>query len=528
VKRTLPSFDVEGEENFKAPAGVALTPRAGVRTVRRMRAKRAAPAPAVGTWLLVIDAGGARTVRLEAGPRTVGRAPEVDLALSDPAVAERHLRLEAAEQGLYVEPLPGEPALLNDVQLSSRSLARVGDQISLGQTQRVVFPRADGARMRVEPASREVLEGLVEAEPLRAEPRPFQLLLIESPLVEAHERAALWPLLDATVPRAIAGELGPRVLGLFLPELGRSEADAALARLSTALGREGARFAFGLASFPEDGASADALWAAAIDRLAGELADEEPLVLDPVMTRLWGLLERLGRTGAVTFFGEPGVGRRTLARALHERVAPESPLVELAVAPLETMRLQARAAEGGTVVVHDAERITPAEIAALAVGEARWVFCASRPLEGTSTVFVPPLRDRPAELTTLAESFLSRYARVFGRERRVLSAPARQLVAEASWPGNLRALRNAMALAALATRGAEVSPEALPARVLRASRGGASGDLRSALKATEREVLLGALEATSWNVTRAAEQLGLPRRTVVYRMARLGVRRPAR
>ncbi|MHB8879312.1 MAG: helix-turn-helix domain-containing protein, partial [Myxococcaceae bacterium] len=33
---------------------------------------------------------------------------------------------------------------------------------------------------------------------------------------------------------------------------------------------------------------------------------------------------------------------------------------------------------------------------------------------------------------------------------------------------------------------------------------------------------------TGWNVTAAAKNLGLPRRTVVYRMARLGLRRPTR
>ena len=493
-----------------------------------MRAKRPASAPAA-TWLLVIGPERARTVRLDAGVRSVGRRGDVDLVLDDASVAERHLSLETAEQGLFVAPFPGEAALLNDVQLSSRSLARAGDQISLGQTQLIVLPRADGALSFAEPVSREVLEALVEAERARPGARPFQLLLIDSPLAEAHARETLWPLLESALPKAIAGEVGPRTLGLFVPELGRAQVDLALARLSTGLGRAGARFAFGLASFPEDGASADLLWAAALDRLAGDLPEDEPLVLDPVMTRLWGLLERLARAEAVTFFGEPGVGRRTLARALHQRVAPEAPLVELAVAPLETMRVQARAAEGGTVIVHDAERLGSTEAEALRQTRARWVFCARAPVaDGGSTVLVQALRDRPAELTTLAESFLSRYARVFGRERRVLSAAARQLVAEASWPGNVRAVRNAMALAALATRGAEVSPEALPAGLLRVARSGASGDLRSALKATEREALLGALAATSWNVTRAAEQLGLPRRTVVYRMARLGLRRPPR
>jgi transcriptional regulator with GAF, ATPase, and Fis domain len=48
------------------------------------------------------------------------------------------------------------------------------------------------------------------------------------------------------------------------------------------------------------------------------------------------------------------------------------------------------------------------------------------------------------------------------------------------------------------------------------------------MKAAERELLLEALARTRWNVTAAASRLGVPRRTVVYRMGKLGLKRPAR
>lgn len=50
----------------------------------------------------------------------------------------------------------------------------------------------------------------------------------------------------------------------------------------------------------------------------------------------------------------------------------------------------------------------------------------------------------------------------------------------------------------------------------------------SALKDTERSLLLETLARTRWNVTQAASRPGLPRRTVIYRMSKLGLRRPAR
>ena len=46
--------------------------------------------------------------------------------------------------------------------------------------------------------------------------------------------------------------------------------------------------------------------------------------------------------------------------------------------------------------------------------------------------------------------------------------------------------------------------------------------------AAERELLLDTLARTRWNVTAAATRLGMPRRTIVHRMAKLGLKRPAR
>jgi sigma-54-dependent transcriptional regulator len=146
---------------------------------------------------------------------------------------------------------------------------------------------------------------------------------------------------------------------------------------------------------------------------------------------------------------------------------------------------------------------------------------------------VPALRDRPSEILPLAESFLAYFRARLGRSQVLLGSEARRVLSGYCWPGNLRELRNAMARAALAADGDEVRGDALPPaardddRVTVGVRV-AGVDLRTSLKETEREVLLKALAKTRWNVTEAAKQLGLPRRTVVYRMSRLGLRRPPR
>jgi len=111
------------------------------------------------------------------------------------------------------------------------------------------------------------------------------------------------------------------------------------------------------------------------------------------------------------------------------------------------------------------------------------------------------------------------------RPRLSLGADARRLLAAYAWPGQVTELRTVMLRAVRAAVRDEIGSDALPTRL---SAAGPRSNLRGALKEAERDLLLEALARTRWNVTAAATRLGLPRRTVVYRMARLGLRRPAR
>ena len=138
---------------------------------------------------------------------------------------------------------------------------------------------------------------------------------------------------------------------------------------------------------------------------------------------------------------------------------------------------------------------------------------------------VPALADRPADVLPLADHFLTLARGRLGRPRLVLSEEAQGLFVRYRWPGNVRELKNVVTRAARAALRDELGRDALPARLTNEA---PTENLRGALEATERELLLEALGRTRWNVTAAASRLGLPRRTVVYRMSRLGLRRPAR
>ena len=141
------------------------------------------------------------------------------------------------------------------------------------------------------------------------------------------------------------------------------------------------------------------------------------------------------------------------------------------------------------------------------------------------TIRVPPLRERRTDVPLLAELFLRAAAAKGGRARLRFSAEALKLLVAYNWPGNVRELESFVEYAALHARGSEVAPEDLPPKlnadqVRAASRAPLEAlfeDLPS-LDEVERRYLLHVLKAVNGNRTRAAEVLGIDRRTL-YRMA---------
>jgi DNA-binding NtrC family response regulator len=153
-------------------------------------------------------------------------------------------------------------------------------------------------------------------------------------------------------------------------------------------------------------------------------------------------------------------------------------------------------------------------------------------------VQVPPLRERPSEVLPLAETCITRAAQQLGLPRPRLTDEARQRLLSHSWPGNVRELRNAMERAVLLCRSALIRPEDLamdgtsdsPMNGARQDGFGASSTPGAEGKEldAERERIAQALVECGGNQSRAAELLGIPRRTFVRRIAELGLPRPRR
>ncbi len=137
---------------------------------------------------------------------------------------------------------------------------------------------------------------------------------------------------------------------------------------------------------------------------------------------------------------------------------------------------------------------------------------------------VPPLRERRADIPLLVAHFLRKACARAGREVTIAPA-AEEALAAHSWPGNVRELENTIERLVLFSRGAVIDVADLPPAILGAARSldeRMFADLPS-LDEVERRYLLHVLQAVGGNRTRAAEVLGIDRRTL-YRMAeRFGI-----
>jgi DNA-binding NtrC family response regulator len=123
---------------------------------------------------------------------------------------------------------------------------------------------------------------------------------------------------------------------------------------------------------------------------------------------------------------------------------------------------------------------------------------------------VPPLRNRVEDIAPLAEYFLERNSA--GKQPKVISPEALMVLAEYTWPGNIRELRSVMTKALIFSKSDVITPEDLPAHMLTNKK-----PLQSppkSLEDLEKDHIMKVLEDTGGNQSKAAEILGINRKTL--------------
>ena len=137
----------------------------------------------------------------------------------------------------------------------------------------------------------------------------------------------------------------------------------------------------------------------------------------------------------------------------------------------------------------------------------------------TVELTIPPLRERPDDILPIARHYLEVYSRKYGGHTRRLSEAAEKAMVDYEWPGNVRALLHAIERAVILTEGDVLGPSDLQLD------GGLSETENVAIAPTilnldhlEKETIQKALRKHGFNISRAANELGLTRASLYRRM----------
>ncbi len=150
----------------------------------------------------------------------------------------------------------------------------------------------------------------------------------------------------------------------------------------------------------------------------------------------------------------------------------------------------------------------------------------------TIRIDLPPLRERPEDILTLAHFFMEEFNDKYGKRFRSISPDAEQLLLGHPWPGNVRELRNSLERVLLLENDETVlgrhlrflnpEPETRPH--------GASGQFHFSLPEdgisldeVEKEIILTAYHQCKGNKAKAARFLRIPRHILLYRLKKYGL-----
>ncbi|QQS47710.1 MAG: sigma-54-dependent Fis family transcriptional regulator [Acidobacteriota bacterium] len=317
------------------------------------------------------------------------------------------------------------------------------------------------------------------------------------------------------------------------------------------------------------------------DALAEELSASGLVGRSPEMVRVYKLIAHASRTDAtVLITGESGTGKELVARAIHAFSSrSEKPFIAVNCAGLTDTLLESElfghvkgsftgatgdraglfeAADGGTILLDElastSESLQASLLRVLQSGEVRRVGAtqprhvdvrvigaSNVPLDELAesgrfrgdlfyrlsvlTIELPPLRRRGDDIELLARHFLKRQS-----DSPYLTGDALEALRRYSFPGNVRELENAMTRASALASGGVITLDCLPSQIANCPRitDGTSESMiadHPTMDELQRRYLQVTLEEAGGDYGRAAEVLGLHRRTIQRLVERYGLPR---
>jgi len=300
---------------------------------------------------------------------------------------------------------------------------------------------------------------------------------------------------------------------------------------------------------------------------------------DPVSRHVLEVTEKLADTSTTLLItGESGTGKDQLARWIHERgPRRDAPLLKIDCASLPAELVESELfghergaftgaiarkpgrlelAQEGTIVLDEVAALAPGMQAKLLrvleertferLGGTETLRMEARLMALTNTdmakavesgrfrndlffrlnvlaIYVPPLRERRADIVSLAKHFLHRLAPVHGRTEASFDVDSLAMLQAYAWPGNVRELKNTVEHALVFGEKPSLSPKDFPEIVRTAgNERGITGMLRS-LEDLEREAIKLTLEATHYKIGQTADMLGISRKTLLEKRKKYGL-----
>ena len=318
------------------------------------------------------------------------------------------------------------------------------------------------------------------------------------------------------------------------------------------------------------------------EQLDSKYGFENILGTSPAMQEVFDTIRQAAPTRATVLIqGESGTGKELVARALHQcgprAQGPFVPVHCAALSPtlleselfghekgaftgaLERRRGRFEMADGGTLFLDEIgeidaslqvkilrvleerkfERVGGTETVSVDV---RLVAATNRDLKrmveaGTFredlfyrlyvvNLTLPPLRARDGDIVLLAQHYLKALAKEHGKKVGGITSEAMDALLAHPWPGNVRELRNVIERMVVLGTGEKLTVRDLPA-ALRPGAGGRAGAASGgggALRDAERQLIEEALRRHKGSRTRAAQELGISRRTLHRKLNEYGLR----
>jgi len=130
-----------------------------------------------------------------------------------------------------------------------------------------------------------------------------------------------------------------------------------------------------------------------------------------------------------------------------------------------------------------------------------------------ATIYIPPLKERPADIDSLGNYYLEQLNRRYGRNFLGFSETGKEAMIHYSWPGNVRELIHRIERAVIMSTGQYLGAAHLGLETIKQPQ---EKTLRESRDEVEKETIVQALKDNDWNITHTSKRLGITRKALRY------------